>query len=130
MAPQRNPKKPGSAHTKDLSCEIPERGSKAACHRVNEVDPLISPKFSGQMKVISVIENKEVRKKILEHLGLWDRKARPPPKQNAHEYRTDCSESQLPVSDNLSRAPRSNEWLYIDPKYPRPNRLKKTFNVF
>jgi len=26
--------------------------------------------------------------------------------------------SQFPVSDNLSKASRSNEWLYVDPKYP------------
>ena len=32
------------------------------------------------MKVISVIEDEEVIKKILKHLGFWDRKARLPPK--------------------------------------------------
>jgi hypothetical protein len=26
--------------------------------------------------------------------------------------------SQILVSDNLSRASRSNEWLYVDPEYP------------
>jgi hypothetical protein len=30
------------------------------------------------MKVISVIEDEDVIKKILKHLGLWDQKARPP----------------------------------------------------
>jgi len=78
-----------------------------------------------RMKVISVIEDEEVIKKILKHLGLWDRKARPPPKpaalQKIHEYRIDYSDSQLPVSDKR---------LYVDPEYPRPNRLQKTFNVF
>ncbi len=32
------------------------------------------------MRVISVIEDKEIIKKMLKHLNLWDRKARPPPK--------------------------------------------------
>jgi hypothetical protein len=32
------------------------------------------------MKVISVIEDEETIKNILSHLGLWDRKARPPSK--------------------------------------------------
>jgi hypothetical protein len=32
------------------------------------------------MKVISVIEDQDVIKKILKHLGLWEVKPRPPPK--------------------------------------------------
>ena len=32
------------------------------------------------MKIISVIEDEEIIKKILKHLGLWEVKARPPPK--------------------------------------------------
>jgi hypothetical protein len=63
------------------------------------------------MKVISVIEDEEVIKKILKHLGLWEIKARPPPRANAlpkHEPFIDYSDSQLPVSDN---------WLYVDPEY-------------
>ena len=48
--------------------------------KIYEVDPLTCPRCSGGMKVISVIEDEEVIKKILKHLGLWDRKARPPPK--------------------------------------------------
>ena len=76
--------------------------------------------------------------KILKHLGLWpveslkverEKSARPPPKTRAFPTRTDTliddSYSQLPVSDNLSRASRStlrlstgrsNEWLYVDPE--------------
>ena len=50
--------------------------------KIYEVDPLTCPKCSGAMKVISVIENEDVIRKILKHLGLWDLKARPPPKGN------------------------------------------------
>lgn len=57
------------------------------------------------MKIISVIE--EVIKKILEHLGLWEIKQRPPPKPA--QYSIDYSESQVPASDN---------WLHVDPQYP------------
>jgi len=42
------------------------------------------------MKVISVIEDEEIIKKILKHLGLWEVKPRPPPKaaepQKTPEY--------------------------------------------
>jgi hypothetical protein len=60
----------GTIDTKNLPCEIPKGGSGAAFHRVNEVDPLTCPKCSGNMKIISVIEDEEIIKKILKHLGL------------------------------------------------------------
>jgi hypothetical protein len=75
--------------------------------KIYEVDPLICPKCSSEMKVISVIEDEEVIKKILKHLGLWDLKARSPTKATGPpkiiEYSTDYFTSQLPASDM---------WLY------------------
>ena len=68
-----------------------------------------------------MIEDEEIIKRILKHLGLREIKARPstrvtgPPK--IQKYEIDYSTSQLPVSDNLSRASRSNEWLCVDPEY-------------
>jgi hypothetical protein len=32
------------------------------------------------MRILAFIEQPEIIKKILKHLGLWERKARPPPK--------------------------------------------------
>jgi hypothetical protein len=64
------------------------------------------------MKVISVIEDEEVIKKILKHLNLWDVKVRPPPKATGPpkplKYTFDYSTSQLPASD---------KWLYVDVEY-------------
>ena len=80
--------------------------------KIYEVAPLTCPKCSGKMKVISVVEDEDVIKKILKHLGLWDRKARPPPKATGPpktpEYSIDYSTSQLPASD---------KWLYVDAEY-------------
>jgi hypothetical protein len=80
--------------------------------KIYEPDPLICPKCSGKMKVISVIEDQEVIKKILKHLGLWQIKPRPPPKPTGQTkidgYSIDYSVSQLPESD---------KWLYVDPVY-------------
>jgi len=39
---------------------------------IYEVDPLTCPKCQGLMRVISFIENPEVVKKTLKHLGLWE----------------------------------------------------------
>jgi len=65
------------------------------------------------MRIIGFIEDEEVIKKILKHLDLWDKKARPPPKANSppmtSEYHIDYTDSQLPASD---------KWLYVDPVYP------------
>jgi hypothetical protein len=82
--------------------------------KIYEVDPLTCPKCSGIMKVISVIEDEEIINKILKHLGLWARKARPPPKvaipEKTFECNIDYSSSQL--------LPDSEKWLYSDPEYP------------
>ena len=73
------------------------------------------------MRVISVIEDEEVIKKILKHLGLWDQKVRPPPKvtgpQRTPEYSIDYSTSQLPAP---ARPPSggSDKWLYVNPECP------------
>jgi hypothetical protein len=80
--------------------------------KIYKVDPLICPKCSVKMKVIRVIENSEIVKKILKHLELWDQKARPPPKANAppkYEPYIDYSDSQLRLPDKC---------LYVDPEYP------------
>ena len=81
--------------------------------KIYKVDPLTCPKCHGRMRVISVIEDQDVIKKLLNHLGLWQVEPRPPPKETGApkppEYHIDYSTSQLPVSDT---------WLYVDPKSP------------
>ena len=73
------------------------------------------------MKVITVIEDEEIIKKILKHLGLWDSKPRPPPKPRPAAERNetviDDASSQLPVP---ARRPigGSDNWIYVDPQYP------------
>ena len=52
------------------------------------------------MKVIGIIEEEAVIKKILKHLRLWDRKARSPLEADGlpkvREYSIDYSTSQIP----------------------------------
>jgi len=50
--------------------------------KIYEVDPLTCQKCQGRMRIIAFIDDEDVIKKILKHLGLWDQKARPPPKAN------------------------------------------------
>ena len=50
-----------------------------------ETDPLCCPACSGEMKIISIIERPDVIKKILRHLGLWDRKVKRRPKMSTRK---------------------------------------------
>jgi hypothetical protein len=70
--------------------------------KIYEVDPLTCPKCQGRMRIISFIENEEVVKKILEHLGLWLVKSKPTPQANGPpgELHIDYSDSQIPPFDD------------------------------
>jgi hypothetical protein len=54
------------------------------------------------MKILSFIEDEEIIKKILKHLGLWDVKQRPPPKASAPSptVHIDYSDSQVPPCED------------------------------
>ena len=74
-----------------------------------ESDPLCCPAYPGKMKVIRVIERRDVIKKILRHLGFWNRNTRLPPETGLLETAMDTSDSQLPSLQRL---------LYRDPEDP------------
>ncbi len=40
-------------------------------HKVWEVDPLVCPRCGSEMKIIALIEDPAVIRRILTHLGLW-----------------------------------------------------------
>ena len=79
--------------------------------KIYETDPLCCPLCQGRMKMISVIEQHEIVKIILKHLGLWEVKARLPPKTNAPQpdVHIDKSDSQVPPCE---------DYLFRDPEYP------------
>ena len=54
--------------------------------KIYEVDPLTCPKCQGSMRVIAFIENEDVIKKSLKHLGLWDIKRNSSPLANAPPF--------------------------------------------
>jgi len=53
------------------------------------------------MKILSVIEDDEIIRKILKHLGLWERKARPPPRANASSSNIHIDYSARPGATRL-----------------------------
>ncbi len=78
--------------------------------KIYEVDPLTCPTCQGQMRILSVIEDQEVIKTILKHLGLWLVTRKPEPRANAppREFQIDYSDAQIPPAA---------ESLYRDPEY-------------
>jgi hypothetical protein len=62
--------------------KIPPPTWRECIKKVWEVDPLKCRHCQGEMKIISFIKDREVIRKILEHLDLWriPKQPRPPPK--------------------------------------------------
>ncbi len=61
--------------------KIPPPTWRECIKKVWEVDPLKCPHCQGEMKIISFIKDRDVIRKILEHLDLWriPKQPRPPP---------------------------------------------------
>ena len=70
------------------------------------------------MKKISVIEQPEVIKKILKHLGLWEVKARPPPKTSTPQPNVRIDKVYFHKSRMDSQVPPCEDYLFHDPEYP------------
>jgi hypothetical protein len=63
---------------------VTEGGSdkKGKFHKVSQFnDPLICPQCGGTMRIVSFIEDHKVIDKIIKHLNLTFKAARPPPPQ-------------------------------------------------
>ena len=69
---------PTVARNLPAAAEAP--GPARLIKRVYEADPLVCPRCSGPLKIISLIGDGPVIEKILRHLKLWDRPERPPPR--------------------------------------------------
>lgn len=71
----------------DIPCILEPQGNEKAfrkswarlIQKIYEVDPLIRPKCQGTMLVISAIDERQVIRAILEHLGIWLVRSRPLP---------------------------------------------------
>jgi hypothetical protein len=70
--------------------------------KIYNVNPLLCPKCLGSMRIISLIDDAEIIKKILKHLDLWDVKRKPPPCANGPptEAIIIYDQSPVPSTDN------------------------------
>jgi len=79
--------------------------------KIYEVDPLVCPHCNGTMRIISFIEDGHLIRAILEHLGLWLKRSRPPPKIH------DPPNIEYAAADSLAHAPHPQTDAYADPEY-------------
>jgi hypothetical protein len=87
--------------------------------KIYEVDPLTCPKCWGIMRILAFIEDREVIRAILKHLGLWLVKLPPAPKAHAPPARNqDGSGQAIYLLDQFSQLPLNDNHLYRDPDYP------------
>ena len=87
--------------------------------KIYEVDPLVCPRCRGAMRIIGFIEDGQVIRAILEHLGLWLARSRPPPK--IHDPPVRVHNSGRPIDpfgrDDVSQLPVNDDLFYRDPEY-------------
>jgi len=100
----------------ELSAKEFRRNWARLLQKVYAVNPLICPKCQSEMKVISVIEDFDVTRKILKHLDLWEVEARPPPKTNICSAPEDLAPEVFTTLDD-QQVPSIDDYL-IDPEYP------------
>ncbi len=87
--------------------------------KIYNVNPLVCSKCLGSMRIIAFIDDSEIIKKILNHLGLWDVKRKPPPRSNGPptESFITYDESSSPSTDDyIIDADRST--LNLSTGYP------------
>jgi hypothetical protein len=77
--------------------------------KIYEIDPLICPKCQGEMKIIAIIDQYYLIKKILKHLGLWLRNHGPPEKKIEHI-------SEVIYDDSLYQIPQEDYWIQHFPE--------------
>ena len=90
--------------------------------KAGKVDPLVCPKCKGTMRVISAIDDRQVIRAILEYLGLWLVRSRPPPKIHdppIREYAAAFGGDMLRKTAGSATCPRNkhNDTIYGDPEY-------------
>ena len=66
----------------DISRQAFRKNWARLIQKIYNVDPLLCPKCSGSIRIISFIEDSEIVKKILKHQNLWDVKRKPLPRAN------------------------------------------------
>lgn len=90
---------------------IPSAKWRELIKKVWEADPLLCPKCGKEMRIVALIDDREVIERILRHLGLWQQGVRVLPARACPEPCPKGSGSWAP--------PEIAEWV-IEPCYDDP----------
>ena len=82
----------------DISKKAFRRNWARLIQKIYHTDPLLCPKCSGHMRIISIIEDLAIVKKILIHLNLWATKNHDPPPISSTDIEYACL--QVPLIAN------------------------------
>jgi hypothetical protein len=82
---------------------IPSAKWRELIKKVWEVDPLLCPKCQKEMRIVALIDDREVIDRILRHVGLWQQGVRVAPARACPEPRPKGSGSPAP--------PEIAEWV-------------------
>ncbi len=69
----------GELHSGAGPRRIPSAKWRELIKKVWEADPLTCPRCSQEMKIVALIDDREVIERILRHLGLWEQGVRVTP---------------------------------------------------
>jgi hypothetical protein len=84
--------------------QIPSAKWRELIKKVWEADPLICPRCSKEMRIVSLIDDRAVIERILRHLGLWEQGVRVspstgPPVEIVERVIETCIDDQFPDYD-------------------------------
>jgi hypothetical protein len=72
--------------------------------KIYHVDPLLCPKCQGTMKIIAFIEEADIIRMILKHLGLWETRNHDPPEK------TYFQDNELIYDDEYAQISFEDDW--------------------
>ena len=87
--------------------KIPSRTWRELIKKIWNTDPLLCPKCGGEMRLISLIEDRQVIEDILRHLSLWEEKDGP----------SGLAPTEPPFRLELTYAPVDNAQFYPDESF-------------
>ncbi len=91
----------------DISRKDFKRNWARLIQKIYKIDPLVCPKCSSPMKIVSFIEDNNIIKKILKHLNLWNIQNNSPPRPSKitqnNDSEPDYCGSQIEYEDDYSQ---------------------------
>ena len=107
QSPDTNPQSAIANPQSKIRKKIPSRTWRELIKKIWNTDPLLCPKCGGEMRLISLIEDRQVIEDILRHLSLWEEKDGP----------SGLAPPEPPFRLELTYAPVDDDQFYPDESF-------------